>query len=284
MFEIKEFPPGDRATWQKLIERELGELPQGRPHPFYMRDDVVQWETCTPLWKEPGWKLVSDEYVPGEVAIWRYHRPLPQKLPSKWFIPLEAQEAPAPPSPEIEIYREVLPGALHQPLTSIPVWHLPLKLTHDLEWENPQTLQNLSLQKPMHLSVILDERFFVSILLMRSLRKALQEKGFFEVAVWARPASHLLEVSSHLPEASHEENLIRLTTYAMSAIMGGSSYIYIPAIKGQGFHAERWSRNISHILRYEVPYLFTTPDPLAGSFFIEAETNRLAQELRIHLP
>ncbi len=284
MFEIKEFPPGDRTTWQKLIEKELGELPQGRPYPFYLRDDVMQWEACTPLWKESGWQLVSDEYVPEEVAIWRYHPPLPQKLPPKWFIPLEAHDVPVPPSPEIEIYRELLPGSLHPPFTGIPVWHLPLRVTPELQWENPHILRNLTLQKSGHLSIALDERFFVSILLLRALRKALQEKGFFEVTIWARPASHLLEVSPHLPQAGHEENLIRLTTYAMSAIMGGSTYIYIPAIRGQGPHAERWSRNISHILRYEVPYLFTTPDPLAGSFFIEAETHRLAQELGAYLP
>ena len=245
---------------------------------------MVQWELCKPLWKESGWQLVSDEYVPEEVAIWRYHQPLPQKLPPKWLIPLEAQDTPVPPAAEVEIYQQVLPGEFQRPFIGTPVWHLPLKLTPDLEWENPHILQNLPLQQPMHLSVTLDERFFVSILLLRALRKALQEKGGGEVIIWVSPAPHLLEVSPHLPQAGHEENLIRLTTYAMSAVMGGCAYIYIPAIRVQGPHAGRWSRNISHILRYEVPYLFTTPDPLAGSFFIEAETHRLAQELSTHLP
>ncbi len=281
MFELKDFPPGDRETWQKLIEKELGSFPQGRPHPFYMKDDVAQWEACAPLWKETGWQLVSDEYVPEEVNVWRYHEPLPQTLPPKWLIPLGATETTIP--PQVEVYREVLLENAHSSFSGTPVWHLPLRLTNELEWENPHILQTLPYQEVLHLSVVLDERFFVSVLLLRALRKALQDKAAVRVVFWASPAKHLLEVSPHLPGAGHEENLIRLTTYALSAIVGGSSYVYIPAIQAQKEHAERWSRNISHILRHEVPYLFSTPDPLSGSFFIESETNRLVQALGAYL-
>jgi len=130
---------------------------------------------------------------------------------------------------------------------------------------------------------MLDERFFHSILLLRSLGKFMQENGLPNVQFWVQPAAHLLEISPNLPGAGKEENLIRLTTYALSGILGGASYIYIPAIDREGPHAVRWSRNISHILRYEVAHLFTTPDPLSGSFYIEAETDRLAAALRAYL-
>ncbi len=262
-----------------LIRKELGDLPRGRPHPFYMRDEVERWESRSPLWKEGGWFLVADEYVPDEVAVWRYHKAIPPLVPPRWLIPLEAEEIPDLPSPEIEVFQEIIPGRSPKTLVGRPVWRLSLRLTDELEWQTSLILLPPALEEPLHLSLALDERFFAGILLMRALRKALMEKGLTQVIFWTRPASHLLEVSPHLPEAGLEENLIQLTTYATSAILGGSSYIYIPAIRPGDSHAERWSRNISHILRHEVPYVATTPDPLAGSFFLEVETDRLAKQL-----
>jgi len=279
VFRFEAFPPGDRQTWEKLIEKELGTFPQGRPHPFYRQEDVKGWEDRAPLWQESGWTLVSDYYVPEEVGIWRYQEPLPQPLPPKWFIPLESPPLPALPDPAIEAFQEVAVGEAPSALVGRPVWYLPLRLTNDLQWENASILRLLPRQAPLHLSLTLDERFFTSILLLRALRKALQEKGFAQVNFWAKPASTLLDISPNLPAAGKEENLIRLTTYVLSAILGGAGYIYVPAIEKGDAHAERWSRNISHILRYEVAYLFTTPDPLAGSFFMEAETDRLSEEL-----
>ena len=284
MFQFEDFAPGDRHLWEKLIEKEIGSLPQGRPLPFYMRDDVKGWETRQPLWQEAGWTLVSDLYIPDEVGVWRYAEPLPQPLPRTWFIPARAALPAARPGPEIEIFHEVPVEEGPSMVMGTAVWALPLRLTTELTWEGAESLKALPPIQPLHISLTLNEQFFHSILLLRSLRNALAGKGLHEVRLWAQPAAHLLEISPNLPGAGKEENLVRLTTYALSGILGGASYIYIPAIDRANPHAERWSRNISHILRYEVAYLFTTPDPLSGSFYIEAETDRLATELKAYLP
>lgn len=248
-----------------------------------MRDDVEGWETRQPLWQETGWTLVSDLYVPDEVGVWRYAEPVPQPPPPTWLIPAGAALPAGRPGTEVVIYHEVPAEKGPSGVIGTAVWALPLCLTAELSWEGTESLHALPPAQPLHVSLTLNERFFHSILLLRALRKALQENGLRDVRFWVRPAAHLLEISPNLPGAGKEENLIRLTTYALSGILGGASYVYIPAIERGDPHAERWSRNISHILRYEVAYLLTTPDPLSGSFYIEAETDRLAAALRSYL-
>ena len=249
-----------------------------------MRDDVEGWETRQPLWQETGWTLVSDLYIPDEVGVWRYAEPVPQPPPPTWLIPVGAALPAGRPGPEVEIFHEVPAEKGPSVVMGTAVWALPLRLTPELTWEGTESLHALPPTQPLHVSLTLNERFFHSILLLRALRKALQENGLRNVRFWVQPAAHLLEISPNLPGAGKEENLIRLTTCALSGILGGASYVYIPAIERGDPHAERWSRNISHILRYEVAYLFTTPDPLSGSFYIEAETDRLAAVLRPYLP
>jgi len=273
VYRWEDFPPGDRLKWEALIQKELGHIPEGRPLSLYMRSDVLDWEAHQPLWQEAGWALVSDWYVPEEIAVWRYSGVLPKDPPPRWFVPLEYPLS-GPPSALDGLYIEHQIGQ-QRSAHGLPVWHLPLQLTNELEIRTQGPLKYLPTEQPLHLSLTLDGRFFVNILLLRSLRKALYHGGMREVIFWAKPADTLLAVSEQLPGAGPEENLIRLTTYALSAVLGGAKFVYIPAIQPGDLHAERWSRSISHILQYEIPHLSTVSDPLAGSFFLEAETERL---------
>ncbi|GAB4420869.1 MAG: methylmalonyl-CoA mutase family protein [Bacteroidia bacterium] len=74
-------------------------------------------------------------------------------------------------------------------------------------------------------------------------------------------------------------NLLRATTAAMSAVLGGVQAIAIGAFDARN-HAEnaaslRLSRNIQHLLKHE-SYLDRVQDPAGGAYYIEQATDRLA--------
>jgi methylmalonyl-CoA mutase len=75
-------------------------------------------------------------------------------------------------------------------------------------------------------------------------------------------------------------NLLRATTEAMSAILGGADSILVIPCDFHSSHpspdALRWSRNIPHILREECG-LDALTDPARGSWYIETLTRQLAE-------
>ncbi len=267
-------PSGER--WAALIQKELGHLPSGLPKPFYQRADVPYWAEGRFLPGPGGWKLVSDIHIPDEVDVWHYTPTMPQPVSSVWYI-----TEPLPGEVPAHVTAYVASPLTAQPSLGIPVWRVSLRLLDDLTIEGLPAISPLKahLHQPLHLCLILDDGFFRNILLIRSLRKALQQTGLSNVTIWTEPDTKLLEIDENLPGASEEENLIRLATYAFSAVLAGSQYLYLPAIRPADVHAARWSRAISHILRYEVADLWNLADPLAGSFYLEAETDRLAQAI-----
>jgi methylmalonyl-CoA mutase len=74
-------------------------------------------------------------------------------------------------------------------------------------------------------------------------------------------------------------NLLRLTTEAMAAVVGGSDALtvlpYDLAVAASGEFSQRISRNVSTILKEEV-YLDKVSDPAAGSYYLENLTHELA--------
>jgi methylmalonyl-CoA mutase len=75
-------------------------------------------------------------------------------------------------------------------------------------------------------------------------------------------------------------NLLRATTGAMSAVMGGVQALVIPPfdrLEGQSnATADRLARNIHHLLAHE-SYLDRVKDPVGGSYYLEQATEALAQ-------
>jgi methylmalonyl-CoA mutase len=76
-------------------------------------------------------------------------------------------------------------------------------------------------------------------------------------------------------------NMIRATTEAMAAVLGGTDSLTItpfdaPYQKPNAFSA-RIARNVHHIIREEA-YLAKTADPSAGSYYIEQLTTEAAKE------
>lgn len=75
-------------------------------------------------------------------------------------------------------------------------------------------------------------------------------------------------------------NMLRLTTEAMAAILGGCNSLlvrpYDSDFREQGAFSERWARNLQHIIKEE-SYFHKVVDPAGGSYYIENLTNSLMQ-------
>jgi methylmalonyl-CoA mutase len=92
---------------------------------------------------------------------------------------------------------------------------------------------------------------------------------------------HCITSSFYNSSLSPHTNLLRATTEAMSAIIGGCSALSITAFdetyQESDEFSRRISRNISTILKEEA-YLDKVLDPSAGSYFIENLTFKLAEK------
>ncbi len=276
------FPPGSRARWEALIAQELkAPPPAGRPLPFYRREDLARWESSPAFPRTEPWLVIAERFVPGEVDLWLYDaRFLSEGLQAqKWFF-LSAEEglSDLPATAEAYVCLRTTPPL---PPQARPVWVLPVALSDDLELEFTGPWPPVSPQQGTDVALFLDQRVLVNAILLRAVWLAAENPA---LRIWALPTPDLYTPRGTLPAEGPEENLIRATLYALGAIAGGAHAIYIPPI-GDPSHDEypRWSRNISHLLRYEVPY-FTEGDPLQGSFYIEAEAQRLAAEIQHRWP
>ena len=91
-----------------------------------------------------------------------------------------------------------------------------------------------------------------------------------------------LEIEVHFAKNSltgdANMNMIKASTQAMSAVLGGAQRLYIPpsgSEKGGLDFQTRIARNVQHLLKME-SYLDRVVDPAAGSYYIEALTEKVA--------
>lgn len=73
------------------------------------------------------------------------------------------------------------------------------------------------------------------------------------------------------------ENMIRSTTAALSAVLGGCDFITIDSDDSEGQFKNRIARNVLTILREE-SRLNITADPTAGSYYLDALVDQLSKE------
>ncbi|MCX7607311.1 MAG: methylmalonyl-CoA mutase family protein [Bacteroidia bacterium] len=280
MQSYETFPPGSSERWKSLIEKELGTpVREGLPLPFYTMEELPSWKSLSPLPTPTGWKLIAERYVPDEIDIWLFDARFEAEgaRAKEWLLVGDNLPTAYPPGTTLyQLWQEETPS----PIMGNRVWELPFFLTSDLRVEGQWPA--IPSEGELHLAIRLDQRVLISVLLMRALRLALWPRPTF---LWALPASTLYDSTGSLSQEGPEENLIRATLYALGAILGGAHAVYIPPIhSAEDSHAARWSRNISHLLRHEVAHLYSTADPLAGSFYIETESRRLAAHLQTLLP
>jgi methylmalonyl-CoA mutase len=98
---------------------------------------------------------------------------------------------------------------------------------------------------------------------------------------WGIGDSALPPIEAHLaPESRSEDlptNMIRATTQAMSAVIGGAKRLTLNGLHaGQTDFTNRIARNVQHILKME-SHFDQVADPAAGSYFIENLTVNLAE-------
>jgi len=129
-------------------------------------------------------------------------------------------------------------------------------------------LEKIPRNIPIIIKVSIANDFYSEIAKMRALNFILQNFGFYNVKIWAKTA----EINKSLLHL--ENNLIRLTSEVVAAVLGGSHYISIIPFD-LNFDDEfgiRISANILNLLKFE-SYLDKVSDPLRGAYSIEKLTN-----------
>jgi methylmalonyl-CoA mutase len=133
--------------------------------------------------------------------------------------------------------------------------------------------------KHLQFGIAISKSYFVEIAKLRALRL------LWANVLKAYGAEHSrAQIIVHFaPETQDEQtntNIIRASTQAMSAVMGGADRLYVlPSnhINQEGYteFSLRIARNLQHLLKME-SHLHRVIDPGAGSYYIEQLTNILA--------
>jgi methylmalonyl-CoA mutase len=123
--------------------------------------------------------------------------------------------------------------------------------------------------------------FFKEIAKFRALRVAYAHlmKSLGETDAVAQSPFVIAQTAPY-PASQHDplNNLLKATTEAMSAVLGGSNGIAISAYNdSESARAARLGRNVQHLLRHE-SYLANVKDAAGGAYFIETLTNELAEK------
>ena len=136
----------------------------------------------------------------------------------------------------------------------------------------------------IHFDLAIGPAYFVEIAKLRAFRllwlNLLQS--------WGAPLQTPVLAAHFHPQTYTSDlhtNMIRATTMAMSAVLGGVGRLTVrpyddgresEAPQGRAF-ARRIARNVQHLLKME-SFLHETQDPASGSYYIETLTQQLAAE------
>ncbi|WP_426492916.1 methylmalonyl-CoA mutase family protein [Hymenobacter sp. 102] len=136
----------------------------------------------------------------------------------------------------------------------------------------------------LHLHVAVGPNYFFEIAKLRALRRLWATL----LHAYGLPAEAARQLTIFASTATWSQttldphtNLLRTTTEAMSAVMGGADAVSVGTFDSL-FHApnefaERLARNLPVLLREEA-YLDRVQDPAAGSYYVETLTDQLARE------
>lgn len=143
-------------------------------------------------------------------------------------------------------------------------------------------IEVIDILKNIEFSISIGTNYFVEIAKLRALKflwkKILLEAYDFNISLTNTTSFHCQTSSYYHSAITPHCNLLRTTTEAMSAIIGGCDAISIlPFDKNNDDFGQRIARNISIILKEE-SYFDKVTDPSAGSYFIENLTLEIAEE------
>lgn len=129
------------------------------------------------------------------------------------------------------------------------------------------------------IELIIDPNFFLSVSKFRAVRYILTEMGREDITIIAKSSTQNKTFSDI------ENNIIRLTTEAMSAIIGGADKVdLVPynSMRQNDAFGKRITDNII-ILLNEESYLSKVKDPLSGSYLVENLTAKFIESVNLIL-
>ena len=135
----------------------------------------------------------------------------------------------------------------------------------------------------LHFTLTIGPHYFMEIAKIRAFRALAQALAqSYGIAIQPNDVCILSRTSHWSEEASDPHDyLLRATTEAMSAIIGGCNELIVQpfysTFTDQPALAKRIARNISSILKDE-SYLDKVVDPSAGSYYVEYLTNEIIQK------
>lgn len=171
-------------------------------------------------------------------------------------------------------------GSLYQEAGSTQVHELALTLAHCNEYFNYLNASNELNDKPVHASLSVGGDFFTEIAKLRAFRK------LFHLLKNTYQSNNPLYIHAQTTMLNKSEkdaytNLLRSTTEAMSAVIGGCNSLSIAGYDQVYSQANEFSSrmaiNQQHILKDE-SYLNKVADMAAGSYYIEQLTDHLAEQ------
>lgn len=136
----------------------------------------------------------------------------------------------------------------------------------------------------IELSVSVGVSYFPELAKLRALRYVFQKvKESYALTKGVSTSVHAQTSAFYLSLASPYTNLLRATTEAMAAVIGGCDaltilpYNALSATAATDEFAQRIARNVSVILKEEA-YFDKVADPAAGAYYIEQLTAQLANQ------
>jgi methylmalonyl-CoA mutase len=170
-------------------------------------------------------------------------------------------------------------ASLYQEAGSTQVNELAFTLAHCNEYFNYLNNSNSLNNKPIHITVSVGGDLFMEIAKLRALRKVialLQNSYGCTNELYIHAQTTMLNKS----EKDAYTNLLRSTTEAMSAVIGGTNSLsiagYDQLFNQANEFSSRMAINQQHILKDE-SYLNKVADMAAGSYYIEHLTEQLAE-------
>ncbi len=174
-------------------------------------------------------------------------------------------------------------GNIYGDAGATTIQELAVSLAEINDYVEPMIASGHSLEEVYSKLIVelsVNENYFVNIAKMRVMR--LLVAGLFEghsAGFKGEPISLYAATSvRHLAKNDENNNLLRQTTQAMSAIIGGCDVVTIQAAKGYNSEQDdinkRMAKNIQLVLKEEA-YLNVVKDPSEGSYYLSALTEQL---------
>jgi methylmalonyl-CoA mutase len=170
--------------------------------------------------------------------------------------------------------------SLYQEAGANTVNELAMGLLHLNEYFNYLNEEKELREKTLHFIFSVNANYFMEIAKLRAFRKLvalLQEQYKTEFPIHI----HVQTAQQNKSSLDAYTNMLRSTTEAMSAIIGGCNSLsvlaYNQVFESPNDFSSRIARNQQHVLREE-SYLDKVSDPSAGSYFIESLTEELAEK------